>query len=114
MDTTIQNLPTTGKVEINVSVSATMNFTAYAARKRVSRYVADELSMFLRGGEPTLLVSDRLYWRVPVLLSIPGRGLLGETGAIDVDVETGQLRLTSALLGEIKSRAETFGNSKLM
>lgn len=107
MDATIQNLPKTGRVQISVNVSADMNFSAYAARKRVGRYVADEISMFLRGGEPTLVVSDRLYWRVPLLLGIPGRGSLGETGAIDVDVETGQLRLTSSLIAEIQYRAKT-------
>ncbi len=106
MEATIHNLPKTGRVEISVNVSAEMNFSAYAARKRVGRYIADEISMFLRSGEPTLAVSERLYWRVPVLLSIPGQGVLGETGAIDVDVETGQLRLTSALIEEIKKRAE--------
>lgn len=106
METTIDSLPKTGRVQINVSVSAEMNFSAYAARKLVNRYVADEVSMFLRGADPTLVVSERLYWRVPITLSLPRRGRLGEVGTLDVDVETGHLRLTSALLAEMKRRAE--------
>ncbi len=106
MDATIESLPQTGHLQISVNVSADMNFTAYAARKRVTRYAADEISMFMRGGQPTLVVSDCLYWRVPILLSLPDRGPLGEVGALDVDVQTGQLRVSSSLVTEIRRRAE--------
>ncbi len=106
MDTVIESLPRTGQLQINISVLAQMNYSAYAARRRVSRFVADEISMFMRGGEPALVVADRLCWRVPVTLILPGRGDLGTVGAIDVDVETGQLYITPQILAEIRQRAE--------
>jgi hypothetical protein len=105
MDTVIESLPRTGQLQININVLAQMNYSAYAARRRVSRFAADEISMFMRGGEPALVVADRLCWRVPVVLILPGRGNLGSVGAIDVDVETGQLYLTPQLLAEIQQRA---------
>ena len=106
MDTMIESLPHVGQLQISINVSAEMNYSAYAARRKVSRFAADEISMFMRGGEPTLVVANRLYWRVPVVLILPGRGNLGSVGAIDVDVETGQLYITSQIFAEIRQRAE--------
>lgn len=106
MEAVIERLPHTGQLQININVLAQMNYSAYAARRKVSRFAADEISMFMRGGEPVLVVADRLCWRVPVVLVLPGRGDLGSVGAIDVDVETGQLYITPAILAEIQQRAE--------
>ncbi len=41
-----------------------------AARRLVSHFVANEIAYLLRGGAPTLIVADRVRWRVPVLLTI--------------------------------------------
>ena len=61
----------------------------------------------MRAGEPALIVGDdRLRWRVPVILSLTSRGDVGEVGAIDVDVETGQMHVTPQLVAEIETRAE--------
>jgi hypothetical protein len=106
MDAMIESLPRTGRLQININVLAEMNYSAYAARRKVSRFAADEISMFMRGGDPTLAVAERLCWRVPVMLTLPGHGNLGSVGAIDVDVETGQLYITPQLLVEIRQRAE--------
>lgn len=108
MDATIEGLPKTGRVQINVSVSADMNFSAVAARKLVGRYVAEEISMFLRADDPALVVSERLHWRVPVSLHLPDRGLLGSVGMLDVDVETGQVLTSPSIISEFKRRAEDF------
>ena len=55
---------------------------------------------------PTLVLDEHIYWRVPVILSLTSRGDVGEVGAIEVDVETGQLHVTPQLIMEINSRAE--------
>lgn len=111
MEAVIENLPRSGRLQVSVNVSADMNYSAYAARRKVSRFVADEISMFMRGEEPALVVTDRLCWRVPVKLILPGRGDLGGVGAIDVDVETGQLYIAPQLLAEIEQRAEAISTS---
>ena len=43
---------------------------------------------------------------VPIILSMPPTGDRGEVGAIDVDVETGQLQITPELIEAIEHRAE--------
>lgn len=105
VETLVEQLPHTGKLQFSVHVSVDLNFSAVAARRRVGRFVADEISYLMRGGKPSLVIAERVYWRVPVLLTFPGRGNVGSVGAIDVDVETGQLQATPELIMEIQQRA---------
>jgi len=101
----VEQLPRTGKLQFDLRVSADVNFSATAARRRVGRFVADEISYLMRGGEPDMVIADRIYWRVPVLLTLPGHGSIGTVGDIDVNIETGQLRVTPELIAEIQQRA---------
>ena len=55
MGVAVKQLPRTGKLQIDIYVSADVNFST-AARRRVSRFVADEISYLMRGGEPDLSV----------------------------------------------------------
>lgn len=103
-------LPTKGDLQIDIRLSATINVTAFTARQKVTGYVADELSTHTHGGQPSLHVGERLAWRVPVILSLPPRGDLGEVGYIDVDVETGELLVTHASLQEMNRRAKTLAS----
>lgn len=100
------NMPQAAQLSIDIKLSATVNVTAFAARQKVTGYVADELSTHMHGRNPTLSVGQRILWRVPIVLSLPPHGDLGEVGHIEVDVETGQLMVSSALLEEIRDRAE--------
>jgi hypothetical protein len=83
-----------------------MNISTFAARQKVNGFVLSEISYLMHAGEPTLIVDDRIYWRVPVILSQTSKGDIGEVGSIDVDVETGQLLLSPKQLSEIEARAE--------
>lgn len=98
--------PTSGQLSINIQLSATVNVTAFSARQKVTGFVADEISTQMHAAEPTLIVGERICWRVPVILSMPPTGDRGEVGTIDVDVETGQLQITPTLVQEIERRAE--------
>ena len=103
----IQGLtPNSGQLSINIQLSAPIKTTAFSARQKVTGYVADEISTNMHAIEPTLIVGDRICWRVPIVLSMPPTGDRGEVGAIDVDVETGQLQITPDLIKEIEERAE--------
>ncbi|MCS6843422.1 MAG: hypothetical protein NZ528_03725 [Caldilineales bacterium] len=106
METVIEAIPQTGDIRLTIEVSAKQNFSGRSAQRLVGRFVADEISYLLRAGEPHLVVSERLYWRVPVQLAFPGRGVVGTVGALDVDVETGQIRVTPQDIAEITSHAE--------
>jgi len=105
METSIEQIPTTGQFQLTIQVSANVHYSAAAARRIVGRFVAEEIGYLLRASEPTLVVSDRIRWRVPVTLAYPGHGLVGTAGTLDVDVETGQLDVTPAQLSAITQHA---------
>ena len=106
MEATLDQLPQTGQFQLTIQVSAQLNYSARAAQRRVGRFVADEIGYLLRSGSPTLVVSERLFWRVPVILALPTSGTVGEVGTIDMDVETGQLAITPQQITQITRRAE--------
>ncbi len=98
-------LPRAGQITVNISLSADVHITATMARRRVSRLVISEVGNLLYGGEPSLVVGERLCWRVPVLLAYPDTGPVGQVGALDVDVETGEILVSPEQLAEISDYA---------
>jgi len=111
MTSLVESLPQTGRLEVDIRVSADVNVSAYAARQKVNTFVLSDISYMMHAGEPTLLLARRICWRVPVILSLTSRGDVGEVGTIDVDVETGQLHVTPQLIAEINTRAENLALS---
>lgn len=106
MTAAVESLPKTGRLEVDIKVTADVNFSAVAARQKVNSFVLSEISFMMHAGTPMLIVGERISWRVPIILSLTTQGDAGEVGAIDVDVETGQMLVTPQLLTEINSRAE--------
>jgi hypothetical protein len=106
MASVMQSLPKTGRLEVDIKVTADVNISAYAARQKVNDFVLSDVSYMMHAGEPTLVLAERICWRVPVILSLTSRGDVGEVGVIDVDVETGQMHVTPQLTAEITARAE--------
>ena len=102
----IESLPKTGRLEVDIKVAADISISAYAARQKVNDFVLSDISYMLHAGDSTLVVGRRICWRVPVILSLTSRGDVGEVGAIDVDVENGQMYVTPQLIAEINARAE--------
>jgi hypothetical protein len=89
-----------------------VNITAYTARRQVGGYVGSHVSHLMGGGEPSLLlVQGRLVWRVPILLSSPRRGVLGQVGSLDVDARTGQLLLVPNFVEQLEHHAQTIIDS---
>ena len=79
--------------------------TAATAQRKVNRFVLDEISYLMGGEQPTLIETDRLVWRVPVALTYPTHGTVGQVGFIDVDAENGELLLTAETVEEITRNA---------
>jgi predicted DNA-binding antitoxin AbrB/MazE fold protein len=79
--------------------------TAATARRKVNRFVLDEISYLMGGERPTLIETDRLIWRVPVVLTYPTHGVVGRVGFIDVDARSGELLLTPETVEEITHNA---------
>ncbi|HKZ86875.1 MAG TPA: hypothetical protein VJ793_24885 [Anaerolineae bacterium] len=100
------SLPGSGRVEVDIRVSADLHITATTARRRVSRMVISEIGNLLHGGEPSLVMGERIRWRVPIILAYPDIGPVGQVGALDVDVETGEVLASPEQLDEIRAYAQ--------
>jgi hypothetical protein len=83
-------LPTGSTLDINIRVTQPLNISSFVAR-RVTQYVMRELSTQLGSDTPELSVSERVYWSVPVVFTMPGKGVLGRVGTLRVDAGTGEL-----------------------
>lgn len=84
-------LPTESTLDIHIHVTQALNVTSFSARQRVTQYVMQELSTQLGGDTTELSVGERVYWSVPVVFTLPGKGVLGRVGMLRVDAETGEL-----------------------
>lgn len=110
MSVEIENLVpplTTAQVNINVSVSATLNITAYTAKRKVNALVLNRVGTSLFGDEPTLVVTSQIIcWRVPIYVSTTVRGRIGKVGQIDVNAQTGAILADDEMLTTIGDNAE--------
>lgn len=106
-------VPPMADLEIDIRLRARVHVTAFSAQRKVSRLMLDRVSNLLCGNEPTLVVTDRLRWRVPVWLGFPTTGLVGKVGEVDVDVETGEVLFDQRLLEEIIERADVLAERTL-
>ena len=107
MTVTLEAIPKTGHLEIDIKVSASVNVSAFTARQKANNFILSEISYMMHAGEPTLVLGERIYWRVPVILSLTSRGDVGEVGRLDIDVETGQIQISPQQIAQIQSYAET-------
>src|SRR5271169_6030805 len=85
------SLPAESTLDIHIRVTQPLNVTSFSARQRVTQYVMHELSTQLGSDTPELTVGERVYWSVPVVFTLPGRGVLGRVGTLRIDAGTGEL-----------------------
>ncbi len=102
----------TGKrLDITVSVSASIEVDALAAQRRVTAWLVSQVGDRLMGDAPALVISQRTFWRVPVLLTSSARGVIGQVGSVDVDAVTGDLLTTPLLAQELVTHARQLAHS---
>jgi len=111
MASIVESLPKSGRLEVDIKVTAEVNVSAYAAKQKVNNFVLSEISYMMHAGDPSLVVDERISWRVPIILSQTSQGDVGEVGTIDVDVETGQIHTTPHLIQAIQARAQGLASS---
>jgi hypothetical protein len=110
MDTPIlldaQAIPHTAPIHLSFHLAATLNVTADEARRLVNRQAVTELGTGLIARDPELVIAgEQILWRVPLALSLPGVGDMGQVGTVDVDARTGQLVLDAAAQDRIIQHA---------
>jgi hypothetical protein len=84
-------LPAESTLDINIRVTQPLNVTSFSARQKVTQYVMHELTTQLGGDTPELTVGERVYWSVPVVFTLPGKGVVGRVGTLRIDAATGEL-----------------------
>ena len=99
-----QALPEAGVLTVQV------NQTAKEAQRKVSVFVLTEIGNLLHGETPVLVIGEQAVWRVPVHLTRPSFGDLGQVGYIDVDVTSGELIFTSKSITSIERHAQALVN----
>ncbi len=105
----------TAQVDITIHVTATMNITPFVARQKVNVLLLDKVGTGLLSENPVLLAAEgHLRWRIPVVLALPGCGRLGQVGAIDVDVQTGEVLADNTLLNDITQHAGQLATSSAL
>src|SRR5438874_5032824 len=99
-------LPTESTLDISIRVTQPLNVTAFSAQQRVTQYVMQELSTQFGGDTPELTVAERVYWSVPVVFTLPGKGVLGRVGTLRIDAGTGELLTDPQTEREMMHHAE--------
>lgn len=95
------------QVNISINISATLNVTAYTAKRKANVFVLNRIGTGLFGAEPQLVVTDKVIcWRVPIFLSTASQGRQGQVGQIDIDAQTGEVLADDNTLKEIADHAE--------
>lgn len=94
-------------LHIDLHLTLTLGITAQQAKRKLSRFLMDEVSLFLGPEAPLLVLSDTssAFWRFPIEFSMARRGRIGQVGMIDVNAQTGELQLSDEQLTEIKLNA---------
>ncbi len=78
---------------IEAHFSGEIPMSPLEARQRVAQFLAQQAMAGTFAGTPVLMFGDRLVWRVPACLRLPGLGdeEVIHLGVIDIDVLKGQL-----------------------
>ena len=104
------NIPERGELRIAVDLTVQINISAEEARRKVHRFVSDNVSYLMGGESPTLLLIDKqVLWRVPVMMTYPSYGRLGTVGAIDVSAESGEMLVTDDTIRELQDNGKALG-----
>ncbi len=100
-------------LQLDLHLSLALGITAKQAKRKLSRFLLDEVSLFIGPEEPLLVYIEpaKVVWRFPLQFALARQGKLGQVGAIDVDAQNGELLLTDEQLREIKLNARLLARS---
>ncbi len=100
-------IPEKGRVELKIDRSFEIKITAEEARRKVNRWLLNEVSYLIGADAPTLVVGEQgVVWRVPAWIGFPHTGRAGVVGMVDVDVETGEMENLTICKLEIEQNLE--------
>lgn len=77
-----------------------INISAFVARQKANRYLIMQAGDQLCAGEPELVTSTTVAWRVPVQCAPSKRGVLGTVGHLLIDATTGEVNIADQRTAE--------------
>jgi hypothetical protein len=90
---------------LNHAPVISVNIDVVTARRRVSGW-AGEIATSCGAGSPELVIEQtRVFWRVPVVFTRQGFGVVGEIGSVDVDAQTGQMSVNEGMVHDMQAKA---------
>lgn len=102
-------LPERGPVKLTIDQTFEICVTAAEARRQVDRWLFDQVSYMMTAEAPILVLGERIVWRVPAILTASHVGKVGQVGTVDVDVQTGQMDDTPALIAALQQAGIELG-----
>jgi len=100
---------------LSTQVTPKVEITASHARRKVNVLMLEQVSGQLLSNEPALIQTDHGHWvwRVPVDLTYPKHGRVGEVGHIDVDTHNGMIDYDRHRLEELRRTALALAKTTL-
>ena len=95
-----------GILNLQLNRQIAIKVSAEEARRKVNNYVHLEISTQMHAETPLLVVGDTVWWRVPVHLTFPSFGDVGQVGFMYVDPVTSDIDNSPATIAEITHNAE--------
>lgn len=95
-----------GILTLQLNRQIEIKLSAAEAQRQVNHYVHMEISTQMHAQMPLLVVGDQVWWRVPVHLTFPSYGDVGQVGFIYVDPVTGDIDNSPTRIAEITHNAE--------
>jgi hypothetical protein len=86
---------------------------AKTARRQVTAWLVSEVGNMLIGDMPQLVIGKHTLWRVPVMLTSPSMGTVGQAGTVDVNAETGELLVDEQVRERILASVKALSSSTL-
>ncbi|MBV7333959.1 hypothetical protein KFU94_38140 [Chloroflexi bacterium TSY] len=94
-------VPDKGTFDLHINRSVEIQTTAEEARRKVKRWLIDEISYMMTAELPAFVFGEQVVWRVPAIFTASHIGHVGAAGEVDVDVETGEMYITPEIKAAI-------------
>lgn len=92
------------RLQVSVHVQAEV-LSADAARREANYWLLENVGNLLRSDNLELVLSERLIWRIDIVLTSPARGQIGVVGRLELDAITGEILTDETVVQEFAPRA---------
>ena len=88
----IMRLPIQPRLKYSFTFEGELNISPYVAKQKANYYLVMRVGNLLMSAEPDLEFHEEgARWRVPVILTNPEIGPVGQIGEVIVDAQTGSI-----------------------